>query len=449
MWGTAASRLGWSRCATFCAALLGLAACGRSELLVDAVTSSARDGGHGGAGTDAISGADRLEPSDGESKLPDANAADSSNAPDASAFCCNSACTSALQAGSPWPTWGRCPDHRGRTEVVGPQTPTVRWMVHLNAVGEPVIGWDGTIYVGGGAYIQAVNPDGSIRFSYGVWPPEGTGTGALGQDGSLYFIAYSRGLFALDALGSKEWEADMSATSIAPGVGPDGTLYVGVTSSDNLHGGVATVHPDGSIGWVFTMGQGTVSDVPAVGADGAIYFGNEYGGFYALNPDGSLRFSFGTRYLITSSPAVGADGTVYFGSGDGNIYALDGSGNPKWSFPRNGGGDNVDSSPAIASDGTIYMGGPGGVLYAFHPDGTLAWSFGTSDTYNFMDTAVIGGDGTIYVGDWKGILHAIGPDGVERWELHTAGYVVGPPAIGADGTLYVGDHMGNLYAIGP
>ncbi|MBI2250314.1 MAG: PQQ-like beta-propeller repeat protein, partial [Brevundimonas diminuta] len=69
---------------------------------------------------------------------------------------------------------------------------------------------------------------------------------------------------------------------------------------------------------------------------------------------------------ITSSPAVGADGTVYVGSWNNNLYALNPDGSTKWSYPTGG---SVESSPAIAADGTVYVGSNDGKLYALKPDG--------------------------------------------------------------------------------
>jgi outer membrane protein assembly factor BamB len=35
---------------------------------------------------------------------------------------------------------------------------------------------------------------------------------------------------------------------------------------------------------------------------------------YALNPDGSQKWSFTTGHDVDSSPAIGTDGTIYVGS---------------------------------------------------------------------------------------------------------------------------------------
>jgi outer membrane protein assembly factor BamB len=47
---------------------------------------------------------------------------------------------------------------------------------------------------------------------------------------------------------------------------------------------------------------------------------------YAINPDGSLKWSFKTGYDVHSSPAIDSDGTIYVGSRDNRLYAIYGSG---------------------------------------------------------------------------------------------------------------------------
>lgn len=56
--------------------------------------------------------------------------------------------------------------------------------------------------------------------------------------------------------------------------------------------------------------------------DGTIYVGSQDNNLYAINPDGTLKWSYATRARIESSPTIGADGTIYFGSLDWNLYAL-------------------------------------------------------------------------------------------------------------------------------
>jgi outer membrane protein assembly factor BamB len=106
-----------------------------------------------------------------------------------------------------------------------------------------------------------------------------------------------------------------------------------------------------------------------VGADGTIYVGSDDHNLYALNPDGTQKWTFATGGTVFSSPAVGADGKIYVGSDDHNVYALNPDGTQKWKFATNG---RVMSSPAVGADGTIYVGSTisvgstDGNVYALH-----------------------------------------------------------------------------------
>jgi outer membrane protein assembly factor BamB len=100
---------------------------------------------------------------------------------------------------------------------------------------------------------------------------------------------------------------------------------------------------------------------PALGADGAIYFGSLDGHVYALNSDGSLRWKVFLREWVISSPAIGADGTMYVGSYNRALYALSAAGQIAWKYETN---KYVFSSPTIAPDGTLYVGSDDGNVYA-------------------------------------------------------------------------------------
>ena len=164
--------------------------------------------------------------------------------------------------------------------------------------------------------------------------------------------------------------------------------------------------------------------------------------FYAVNPDGTEKWSYPTNYQVFSSPAIGPDGTIYFGSNDNYIYALNPDGTKKW---RDTTAWYIFSSPAIGPDGTIYFGSWDTNFYAYNPNGTEKWSYQLGAVE--FSSPVIGADGTIYFGDYDNNLYALNPNGTEKWICATNGYIPSSPAIGADGTLYFGDEDGNLYAI--
>jgi hypothetical protein len=89
--------------------------------------------------------------------------------------------------------------------------------------------------------------------------------------------------------------------------------------------------------------------------------GSGDGKIYAVNQDGSLKWTFQTGDVVYSSPLVGPDGTIYVASWDRYVYAIDPNGVQKWAFET---GNGVFSSPAMGPDGAIYIGSSDGKLYA-------------------------------------------------------------------------------------
>lgn len=221
--------------------------------------------------------------------------------------------------------------------------------------------------------------------------------------------------------------------------GADGTIYIG-SQDKNLY----ALNPDGTLKWSYTAGN-PIFGIPAIGTDGTIYFGSSDKNLYALNPDGTLKWSYTTGSYVYSSPAIGADGTIYIGSADKKLYAINPDGTFKWSYTT--GEKLYYGSPAIGADGTIYFGSDDSKLYALNPDGTFKWSYTTGN--GIYGSPAIGEDGTIYVGSRDKNLYAIHPDGTLKWSYTTGNTISSTPAIGNDGTIYIGSRDKNLYAITP
>ena len=235
-----------------------------------------------------------------------------------------------------------------------------------------------------------------------------------------------------------KWSYTGSFARSSPATGADGTVYLG--SIDNkLH----AINPNGTLKWSYTTGA-VITSSPAIGADGTVYVGSGDNKLYAVNPDGTLKWSYTTGAAVSySSPSVWTDGTVYIGSTDNKLYAVNPNGTLKWSYSTLG---QIESSPAIGADGTVYVGSNDNKLYAINPDGTLKWSYATG-SWIFSSPAV-GADGTVYVGSGDNKLYAINPNGVLKWTYLT-GVIQSSPAIGADGTVYVGSYDNKLHAVNP
>jgi outer membrane protein assembly factor BamB len=231
----------------------------------------------------------------------------------------------------------------------------------------------------------------------------------------------------------------------SPAVGSDGTIYVG---SDD--GYFYAINPDGSLKWKFKTGKEWIRSSPAVGSDGTIYVGSNDGYFYAINPDGSLKWKFKNNGgWIRSSPAVGSDGTIYVGSNDYYLYAFNPNGTLKWKLKLVS-YIYVESSPAVDEENNIYIGSHDRTLHSISMNGVLKWKF--KDGWFGLGTVsspAINGDGVIYIGSRNSYLYALNPNGTVRWKIFTKKEVNSSPAIGSDGTIYVGSDDYHLYAVNP
>jgi outer membrane protein assembly factor BamB len=226
------------------------------------------------------------------------------------------------------------------------------------------------------------------------------------------------------------------------------TVYVAAGGNNEFY----AVNPDGSLRWVFSTGAEVSGNaVPAIAADGTAYCGGWWNdSLSAISPSGSELWSCYIGGGIESGPAVGADGTIYVGSvadrvggsKPSYIYALRPSGSEYWSYQASG---HIRCSPAIGADGSVYFGTQDGRLYALHADGSLNWSSSAGASI-WASSPVIDGNGIIYVGTTDRRLLAFDSDGTLRWS-YTAGGPVGPLAIGPDGTIYFGSSDGYLYAV--
>ncbi len=135
--------------------------------------------------------------------------------------------------------------------------------------------------------------------------------------------------------GSEKWKANLdkgegARPASSPAIGEDGTVYIGTKETKSLH----AVSASGSEKWAFVTGDIIIS-APFVGDDGVIYFGSFDGKLYAVNSDGTERFSITSGAdlqktdddgnpvtgRVWSGPVV-SGGTLYYGAYDGVLRSL-------------------------------------------------------------------------------------------------------------------------------
>jgi outer membrane protein assembly factor BamB len=256
-------------------------------------------------------------------------------------------------------------DSHGYLYAVNPDG-TMKWTFQTGEELEssPAVAADGTIYVYcDDGKLYAINPDGTAKWvlAEGLETNERSSP-AIGADGTIYFGSADGNTYAVNPNGSLKWSFPASDAESSPAVGPDGTIYIGssfFTFCLYCHDVAAlfAINPDGSLKWFYLNPNYSVLSSPAIGVDGSIYFGDALS-LNALTPDGSLKWEVftdrdqGFGGAVISSPAIGADGAVYVGANDNTIYAVNPDGSIKWTFAV---GAYIQSSPTIGADGTIYM----------------------------------------------------------------------------------------------
>src|SRR5206468_445220 len=201
----------------------------------------------------------------------------------------------------------------------------LKWQTQVGTAtitSSPVIGPDGTVYIGSNTGFHALDPEsGQIKWSF---PTLGTvgHTAAQATDGTLYFVAQS---------------------------GSTRTVYAITPSATGAQ-----------LKWQYQKNvQSAGTGYPIIGADGIVYVG--FGaGIYAFNPvDGGLFWSYQTTNGIISSPAFGLPGpgqlparptqsgtaVLIIGSQDHKVYAI--------SSARTALSENLPPEPHITVDPSL------------------------------------------------------------------------------------------------
>jgi outer membrane protein assembly factor BamB len=363
----------------------------------------------------------------------------------------------------------------------------VMWEVKTNggftSTNAPVIGPDGTIYVGCSSdslyrpgQLYAIDPQGKIEWTHSVemscaYSP------AVDQERIVYVASCAQGNAYLDALypnGTLKWRFDGNTTregtefiniGSSPVIARDGSLRLNLLntqdSSPHFRSLVCSVDANGTLLWKYRLEEYMGSN-PAVGNDLTTYVRSESGNLSAIDRDGNLKWNLGLGgehgNFASSSPAIGPDGTIYVGDsatyyGPLSFHAVDPNGTIRWAYEvvndSRSGGFGTNLGPAVSADGTIYFfANPGviytsmldfttekvpGRLYCLSSNGTLKWVADAGDIYGAYPL-VDNGSRIIVSGSGKVMLFSSDGSMLRSYQSTTSVSYFNP-VLAADGTL--------------
>jgi sugar lactone lactonase YvrE len=201
---------------------------------------------------------------------------------------------------------------------------------YMSVEASPVIGRDGTIYVGGRS-LWAFTAAGSVKWTLPMVGYVAAPT-AIASDGTLYTADAAGNLYSIDPKGSIEWSVGGLVQAGALALG-DGVIYV--NSHDNV---LSAVGLDGRLLWRHRIATFVVDVAPSpgLGQDGTIYAVGGYGRVVALTPAGHVLWIHRVRRDV-SDAVVDGTGTVYIADNFGDVYAIAPSGQVRWHYWERGG----------------------------------------------------------------------------------------------------------------
>jgi outer membrane protein assembly factor BamB len=252
--------------------------------------------------------------------------------------------------------------------------------------------------------------------------------------------------------GSGALNFELNGVPGAPAIGEDGTVYAG-----SLNGHFFALYPDGNLKWANVGLGGAFGNAPAIADNGIIYADNGYG-LFAFDPDdGSVLWSYGAPCQFAGAPAIAKDGTVYIGSNSGRLFAFTPKLEKKWEFfwegsPLQYGKPSIFANPVIGVDGNIYCIQERGreengflvtesaVLHSITPDGEPGpWRWFEDSLRSYIPPAIAGD--SIYVAGIYNLVHSVSiAQGTMNWSqmmMSSTDSFPGAPVIAADGTVYV------------
>ena len=263
----------------------------------------------------------------------------------------------------------------------------------------------------------------------------------------VYLTGEALRVYALDPTGATRWQFAVSGSTAkflgGPALASDGTIYA-VNSARTIYA------LDGATGvqrWKLTVGTaGSVIAAPIVDPNGTIYFITDKGYVYAVNPNGTIKWSYNTAVALSVSPVLGPNGVVYVVNTGGKLmFALNtATGLLKFKFTAAG---LIRANPVVSTDGRVFLPVETG-LYGFDASGIQRFYFPASGG-KFTTSPVLSADQqTIYATVLGTNLYAINTNsGAKQWQYILTGKASSSPALDAIGNIIIGTDLNYLFIL--
>ncbi|HEY8515982.1 MAG TPA: PQQ-binding-like beta-propeller repeat protein [Candidatus Binatia bacterium] len=153
-------------------------------------------------------------------------------------------------------------------------------------------------------------------------------TPVVGDDGTIY-VGFDDGLFAVNPDGSVKWLFATAPRRIysPPALGHDGTIYVGAARRND--GQLYAIRPDGTLEWSTRVTGRLVNTAPVVDGAGTVYLAADRT-LWAFRPHGNGQGGADVKWSLTrfarrvleSGTVIGPGRVLYQGSRDTRLYAI-------------------------------------------------------------------------------------------------------------------------------
>lgn len=377
--------------------------------------------------------------------------------------------------GTSWTKYGGDKQNTCRHDVLASTSGVLRWSLDLSAedyfeYGSCVFTSSGDrLYVAGGntnpQSLWCVDTNSGVTVwrtthdsdsdTGGVWASP-----SIGMSGHIY-VAYLGGMICKYEPNSGDlvwWSTCQQSAgtydyirNLTLGSG-DIVYYVPTT-----RGGLTALDPStGSVMWkTSSFGNLYCGNVnhPAIDESGFIYYGDQYGRFIKVNPDGGIVWVTNTSNAMVGSPSIGNNGIIYVGCDNKKLYAIEPiSGSIAWTCTISGNYAYMGySHTAVTHSGSVVILDDAEYADCIDSSGNLIWRYDLPSGIKYSQEISIGGDGTIYFGTLDGFL-ALNPDGTLKYSLDGSVDIEGnldggQPGFDNSGNIYLATSYGWIYSI--